>query len=357
MAKRNRKKQKKAAIVVEIIVASVLAIAIAVGGWQYYRLYEDNFRSTDGESHLVYVYPETTISELMDTIEANYTIASPLCLRLHAKMLHWPAEGQQYVRTGCYRIPAKAGDLQVVRTFRNGAQEPIKLSFRNIRTKGQLSARLASQLMMDSASIARRLDDAEYMKTFGLRPTTAVCLFLPDTYEMYWDITPDALFQRMKREYDAFWNDERLAKAKALGYEPWQIATIASIVEEETNKDVDKPIIAGLYMNRLRIGMPLQACPTIKFAWQDFTLRRILNRHLEIDSPYNTYKNLGLPPGPIRIPTAKTLDYALNPVKSDYLFMCASDAFDGTHHFSSNYAAHAAYARQYQAALNKRGIK
>lgn len=355
--KKTKKKRSKSLIWTELCLSTLLAALVIIGFWQGYRLFEQNVTSRDGEEHLVYVYPETTLEALMDSVEQHYHITSPFCLRLHAKLLHWPAEGQTYVRTGCYRLPVRSGNLAFIRMFRNGQQEPVKVSFRNIRTQGQLSARLASQLMLDSADIASRLADADYMSQFGLTVPTAVSLFLPDTYEMYWDVTPDAFFARMYREYNAFWNDDRKGKAAALGFQPWEIATIASIVEEETNKDVDKPIIAGLYMNRLRIGMPLQACPTVKFALQDFGLRRILNRHLEVDSPYNTYKNPGLPPGPIRIPTAKTLDYVLNPVKSNYLYMCASTAFDGTHHFSSNYGQHAAYARDYQRALNRRGIK
>ncbi|MBQ9339178.1 MAG: endolytic transglycosylase MltG [Paludibacteraceae bacterium] len=341
-----------------IAVLTIIFISLAaVGIWQGYRLYFSNLTSRDGEAHRIYIYPETTISTLLDTLTAHYQIASPLCLRLHARMMSYPAKGQQYTRTGSYIVPAKCGDKELIQMFRNGWQTPVKVSFRNIRTQAQLSARLASQLMLDSADIASRLGDKDYMKQFDLTIPTAVCLFLPDTYEMYWDITPDRLFQRMYKEYSTFWTEERQAKASALHLKPWEVATIASIVEEETNRDEDKPVIAGLYLNRLRIGMPLQSCPTLKFALQDFTLRRILNKHLETDSPYNTYRNAGLPPGPIRIPTAKTMDYVLNPVKSNYLFMCASTAFDGTHHFSATYREHAAYARQYHQALDKRGIK
>ena len=354
--KKTKKNKSRNRRILEWSLAIVLDIMLIVGVWQGYRLFEQNFVSKDGEEHLIYIYPETTVDALVQQLEQDYRIASPFCLRLHAKLMKWPGE-RQYARTGCYRMPVRSGNLQVIRMFRNGQQTPIELSFRNIRTKGQLSARLAEQLMLDSATIATRLDDAEWLKQYDLNPATSVCLFLPNTYEMYWDISLDGLFKKMYGVYRDYWNDTRLALANSLGFTPSEIATIASIVEEETNKDVDKPIIAGLYMNRLRIGMPLQSCPTVKFALQDFKLRHILNRHLEVQSPYNTYKNPGLPPGPIRIPTAKTMDYVLHPTKSNYLFMCASDKFDGTHHFSSNYAQHAAYARDYQRALNRRGIK
>lgn len=353
----TQKKRKKARIITEVIIASFLAIGLLIGAWQAYRLYIGNISSYDAAEHDYYIYPGTTIDSLLCQVERDYHIASPFSLRLHAKLMHWPADGQRFVRTGHYVLPSHMPDIAFIRKFRNGWQDPVTLSFHNIRTQAQLSSRLADQLMLDSADIASRLADPDYMQRFGLTVPTAVCLFLPDSYSILWDVSPDQLFQRMKKEYDRFWNDERLQKAHQLGFEPAQIATIASIVEEETNKDCDKPVIAGLYMNRLRLNMPLQACPTVKFALQDFSLRRILNKHLEVESPYNTYKHAGLPPGPIRIPTAKTLDYALNPTPSNYLFMCASTAFDGTHHFSSTYAQHAAYAREYQAALNRRGIK
>ena len=356
--KRRNSKQRKAAVRRLVITCSaVIVFCAAIGAWQLYLLYGKSITAHDGEEHLFYISPSTPVTAVLDSVTAAYDISSPLSLRLHAHLMHYPAEGPQYARTGCYKLPARLGTKQLIQTFRNGWQTPVKVTIRNIRTQGQLSARLASQLMLDSADIATRLADKGYMERFGLNTATAVSLFIPDTYEMYWDIAADNLFIRMKHEYDKFWNDNRLALAAELGYQPWQIATIASIVEEETNKEEDMPIIAGLYMNRLRIGMPLQSCPTVKFALQDFSLRRILNKHLEYESPYNTYRHAGLPPGPIRIPRAKTMDYVLHPVKSNYLFMCASTAFDGTHHFSSTYSEHAAYARRYQNELNKRGIK
>ena len=231
------RKKKSSRIAWEVIAGTLLATIIGIGVWQFYRLEVSNIESRDGESHLVYVWPETTVSALMDSIRCNYNIASPLSLRLHAHLMHYPAEGQQYARTGCYRLPARLGDKQLIRIFRNGWQEPVHISFKNIRTRAQLAARLSSQLMIDSASIAVRLEDKDYMSQYGLDVPNAVTLFIPDTYEMYWDLSADALFQRMHREYLAFWNEERMNKAKSLGFTPQQIATIASIVEEETNRD------------------------------------------------------------------------------------------------------------------------
>ena len=339
-----------------IAIALLLVGAIAAVGLEAYRLLYHNITSKSGKVAVVYVYPGTTLDSLICTLQQQFTIESESALRRHARLMHWPAEGQTYLRTGRYELAPKMGNKALIQKFRSGDQTPIRLTFNNIRTREQLAGRLATQLMIDSADIISRLTDDNYMAQFGLCKETAVCLFLPDTYEIWWDISADQLFQRMQRIHSAFWNDERRAKAAALGLTPEGVATIASIVEEETNRDEDKPTIAGLYINRLKIGMPLQSCPTVKFAMQNFQLRRITHQHLQTESPYNTYIHPGLPPGPIRVAQKKTIDFTLNPTPSNYLYMCASTRFDGTHHFSATYAEHAAYAAAYQRELNKRKI-
>lgn len=349
-------KKKKKIYVIEIIASLVVALLLALAGNQTYRLIGSNFVSRDGASHYIYVYPQTTLDSLLISLQKDYVIGSERSLKLHSKLMKWTSSERPFVRTGRYLVPAETADLQLIRMFRSGDQKPIQLTFNNIRTREQLAARLGAQLMIDSASIISKLEDDAYLQQFGLRKETAVCLFLPDTYEMWWDISADQLFHRMATIHDSFWNADRLSKAEALELTPEEVTTIASIVEEETNRDEDKPIIAGLYMNRLRIGMPMQSCPTIKFALQDFSLRRITYEHLKTESAYNTYIHPGLPPGPIRIPQKKTIDFTLNPTPSNFLYMCASTKFDGTHHFSSSYASHAAYAAAYQRELNRRKI-
>ena len=349
-------KKKKKIYVIEIIASLVVALLLALAGNQTYRLIGSNFVSRDGASHYIYVYPQTTLDSLLISLQKDYVIGSERSMKLHSKLMKWTSAERPFVRTGRYLVPAETADLQLIRMFRSGDQKPIQLTFNNIRTREQLAARLGAQLMIDSASIISKLEDDAYLQQFGLRKETAVCLFLPDTYEMWWDISADQLFHRMATIHDSFWNADRLSKAEALELTPEEVTTIASIVEEETNRDEDKPIIAGLYMNRLRIGMPMQSCPTIKFALQDFSLRRITYEHLKTESAYNTYIHPGLPPGPIRIPQKKTIDFTLNPTPSNFLYMCASTKFDGTHHFSSSYASHAAYAAAYQRELNRRKI-
>lgn len=341
------------------LISAVIIAAILCGAalWQYLLLTKNNFKSTDSNVE-VYIYPETSYSQLLDTLSAHYHISSLLSLHLHKYLLHWDTD-TSYVPTGHYVLPEQMGSQHMIRTFQHHRQTPINLTFKNnIRTREQLASRLATQLMIDSAEIASALYDSAFVSRWGhdLNPQTIVSLFLPNTYEVYWDMTVEKLFARMQREYDAFWTDERLHLAEKLQLTPAQVATIASIVESETNRNEDKPIIAGLYLNRLRLGMPLQSCPTVIFAQGDFTVRRVTNAMLQIDSPYNTYRRQGLPPGPIRVSTALAQDAVLHATPSNYLFMCASTAFDGTHHFSATYAEHSQYARAYQRELNRRKI-
>lgn len=337
-------------IILSIAGVCLLLIA-ATGIEQYYRMFVCNMTSNDGEPHLLYVRPHTSMDSLMAQVEEHYRIASPWNMRLHARLLHF-----SHPKAGCYQLLAQEGDVSFLRRLRNGEQTPVPVTFNHIRTRPQLAQRLSEQLLLDSIDIIQRLENDSFMAQYGLNKGTAVSLFIPDTYEMFWTISPDRLFERMHQEYRRFWTAERLGKAQSLGLTPAEVATVASIIEEESNKDFEYPIIAGLYLNRLRIGMPLQACPTVKFALQDFSLRRILNKHLQYDSPYNTYLYKGLPPGPIRIPRAKTMDAVLNRTQHNYLYMCANSAFNGTHRFSATYAEHARYAREYQAELNRRKI-
>ena len=347
-----KRKMRIASWVVTVVILLVMAAGLTLG-----YISGENVRSVDGERHLIYVYPETTESQLLAQIGEYHRFTLPLLFDLQSRYMHLTTPEHPFIKTGCYQMASVMSDREVIRMFRSGRQVPVRMTFRGVRTQGQLARTLAEQLMLDSASIASRLADSTYMSAFGLSVAEAVCLFIPDTYEVWWNMTADDLFARMQREYKSFWNDKRRNQAQQMGLCPQEVVTLASIVEEETAKDVDKPLVAGLYLNRLRRGMLLQADPTVKFAVGDFRLRRILNEHLRTESPYNTYLHKGLPPGPIRIPTAKTVDYTLNYTPSDYLYMCASPELDGTHRFTHSYAQHIRNAREYQRELNKRGIK
>ena len=340
-----------------IILLSIAAIFIlTIGGFcvkQYYHYSISNFVSYDGEAHGYHVYPDMTADSLLTDMLGEYSISSNLAWCMHCNYLKY-----EHPKPGYYRFASEIGNREVIRRLQLGEETPIRLSFtQSLRTREQLAGFMGNKLLLDSIDVKTRLDDREYMAHFGLTPETAVCLFIPNTYEVYWTMSADQLFTRMYKEYQRFWNDERIAKAEKIGLTPIEVTTLASIVASETNKKHEYPLIASLYLNRLRKGIALQACPTVIYAVGDFNMRRVLKRHLSIDSPYNTYKNRGLPPGPIRLARPDVIDAVLNAPQTDYVYMCANPDFSGTHVFSSSYAKHSAVARQYQRELNRRKVK
>lgn len=344
-----KKKQKKIYLFWFGIALAAIALLTAE---QFYRFRICNFWSRDGQPHAYYVLPNVPADSLLSHMRKDYRLASVVDWHLHRLVLGYKAP-----KPGYYLFPSKVGSGVVIRMLMHGQQTPVRLTWTNqIRTREQLAGRLAKQLMMDSTDIICRLDSNEYMQKYGLKRETAVCMFLPNTYEVYWTMTPDELFDRMKGEYDRFWNEERQHKADSLHLTREEIATLASIVESETHRTAEHPAIASLYLNRLRKGMRLQACPTVIFATGNFKLRRVLGHHLNMDSPYNTYRYAGLPPGPIRCSNGTAIDAVLNAPKTGYIFMCANPDFSGTHVFSSTYAQHAATAVRYRQALNARDI-
>lgn len=271
----------------------------------------------------------------------------------------WMAKYRKYdncIHTGRYAIRRGENVYHVFSRLYRGYQEPVNVTIGSVRTLDRLARSIGRQLMIDSAEVACALQDSAFRQKLGYTPQTLPCLFIPETYQVYWNINAEDFLLRMQKEHAKFWNRERLEKATAIGMTPEEVCTLASIVEEETNNREEKPVVAGLYINRLKAGMPLQADPTVKFALQDFDLRRITNAHLEVDSPYNTYRYAGLPPGPIRIPTPAGIDAVLNYTRHNYLYMCAKEDFSGTHNFASNYAEHMRNARKYWNALNQRKI-
>lgn len=344
--------KKKTKIIISLIVVLLLVI-LGFCIKQYYHYTTSNFVSHDGEAHAYYVHPNMPSDSLITEIEEDYDMLSEVAWCLHCRYLNF-----KQAKPGHYRFAQRISNRDLIRRLQYGEETPIKLSFtQSIRTREQLAGYMGEKLMLDSAEVIMRLNDKDYMAHFGLKPETAVCLFIPNTYEVYWTMSADQLFARMHKEYQRFWNEERQAKATKLGLTPVEVATIASIIASETNKKEEYPTIASIYINRLNKGIALQACPTVIFAIGDFSIRRVLKRHLQIDSPYNTYKNRGLPPGPIRLARPDIIDAVLNAPKTDYLYMCANPDFSGTHVFSSTYAKHSAVARQYQRALNQRNVK
>ena len=271
----------------------------------------------------------------------------------------WAAERMNYkkhIHPGKYRLKNRMTNHKLILMLRSGDQEPVKLTFNNIRTFEELAGIVSKKIEAEYSAIINLVNNKEYINQIGFNEYTIIGLFIPNTYEFYWNTSAEQFVSRMLNEYDGFWTKARKAKAEQMNLTQNEVITLASIVDEESSKEEEDPIIAGVYINRLKKGIKLQADPTVRFAHGDFSMRRILTRHLSLDSPYNTYKYYGLPPGPIRIPSIACVDAVLNYKKHDYLYFCAKDDFSGYHYFAKTLAQHNKYARLYQKALNKRRI-
>ena len=267
---------------------------------------------------------------------------------LAGQMKYWNS-----IKPGKYKIEKGENLLTIIRRLRNGQQSHVDLVITRIRTKKNLARLVANKFESDSIEMISFLNNADSLANYGLTPETAMTVVLPNTYTYFWNSTPSKIYRKLYTESNKFWNDDRKEKAVQKGLTPQQAYILASIIEEETNAKTDKPNIASVYLNRMKIGMPLQADPTVKFALQDFSIKRILHKHLEVESPYNTYRNLGLPPGPVTTPSLETIDAVLESPQTDYIYFVANSDFSGTHIFTTNYNDHLKYARQYQQALNK----
>ncbi len=299
----------------------------------------------------VFVPTGADYAQLSDSLEGR--LRKPALFQTVARIYGLP----DAVRPGRYVLPERINHLALVKMFRRGLQTPVKLTFNNIRTVDRLAGALSRQVEPDSIALLSAFNDPVFIEKYGFTPQTFIAMFIPNTYEIYWNSSPEALCDRMKKEYNRFWDDDRRAKAESMKLTPVQVATLASIVYEETKMSDEMPRVAGVYINRLRIGMPLQADPTLKFAAGDFSLRRILDRHKLIDSPYNTYMYRGLPPGPICMPSIKALDAVLGHERHNYVYFCAAPDFSGYHRFATNLAGHEQNRQQYIRFLNANGIR
>lgn len=338
----------KAKIVLVVVI--LLALLGGAAGFVFGRYYIDNRMPNFSEKYVLYVYPDMTTSEVMDSLQAGAGTIRPKSLqRAFDKM-----ETSQKMKPGRYVVDASSTSIYVARMLVFGWQTPQNMTLSGtLRKKDRIAQRISSQMMVDSASVADALNDEVFLAGYGFTPENVFAMILPDTYEMYWTVSVKEIFDRFKKEYDAFWTEDRLAKAKAQGLSQMEVSVMASIVSGETLKAAEYPVIAGVYLNRYNKGMKLQADPTIAFCY-DYTLDRILKKHLTVDSPYNTYKHVGLPPAPINVPPKACLEAVLNPNKHNYIYFCASPAFDGTHKFAVTYTEHLKNARAFQRELTAR---
>ncbi|MEG2791530.1 MAG: endolytic transglycosylase MltG [Odoribacter sp.] len=332
-----------------ILLAFILAATMIYIGYYYFILQPNTVVKDDG---IIYIREDDSFETVLLTLQSKEYIKNTTTLRTVARL----KEYTQSVKSGRYRIQNGMNNNQLINMLRSGRQEPIHFTFNNIRTLEDFAGIVSKQLAIDSSDFLKLTQDSNYVEALGFTPTNFIAMFIPNTYQIYWNTTTVDFIKKMNAEYHKFWTAERLEKAKQAGFSPMDIIIIASIVEEETNQTSELPIIAGIYINRLNKGWKLGACPTLKFALGDFSLRRILDKHLEIDSPYNTYKNTGLPPGPVRMPSPQVIDAVLNYEHHEYMFFCAKSDFSGTHHFSRTLRQHNQYAAEYHKALNKRKI-
>lgn len=328
---------------------SVVAIVLLC---LFYWLFFASISSSKAPSY-IYVdnddTPDSVYVKLEKTAQPRQLVGLKICATLMGYSSH--------VHTGRYATGEGVSSFQLLRNLRGGRQAAVELVIPVVHTLNDLAGRLSQQLEVDSTSLSKVLVNNDLLKEVGVDTATVACLFIPNTYEVYWDITPEKLLKRMKKECDSFWTTSRQAQAKEAGVTPNEAYILASIVEQESANEKERPMIAGMYLNRLHQGMKLQADPTVKYALHNFALRRIMHNHLTVDSPYNTYKYEGLPIGPICIPSLNAIEAVLNYTHHNYIYMCAKEDFSGTHNFAATYEEHMANAKRYAAALNQRGVK
>lgn len=338
--------------ITKIVLLTLLALTLALGVFalNYYNSFmKENIK---GEGSELKIYNSYTYPQVVEALKASGALVSDKSFEKAAKSMGL----ETTFKPGFYKLKKGMNNKAIVRTLAKGWQTPVNLIFpSHIRDMERLAAILGERLEADSTLFYNVLTDSNLVESYNFTKESFPSMFIPNTYQVYWTITPYELMERLKKEYDKFWNSARIAKAEEIGLTPEEVSTLAAIVQEESQYAPEQPTIAGVYLNRLKKGMLLQADPTVVFAVtrkEGERPKRVLYKHLEIDSPYNTYKYEGLPPGPITIPTIGAIDAVLNYEKHNYLYFCAKETMDGTHNFASSLAAHNKNARQYQRALS-----
>ena len=335
-----------------LVVVLLLSGAITASVF-YGRIYQSNVSINYQKEVFIYIPTSASFEDVLQQLTDEGII-------INSSSFRWISERKHYtknIKSGRYLIKDGMNNNELVNLLRSGRQTPINIVFNNVRTKEEFAGIIANQLELDSTLILEAILDTAFLNPLGLDAFTVSSLFIPNTYEFYWNTTVESFLSRMVAEHHHFWNDSRKAKAIRLNLTKEEVVTLASIVEKETLQKSEQPVVAGLYINRLRKGMKLQSDPTVIFAIGDFSIRRVLKKDLKYDSPYNTYKYKGLPIGPISLPSIRAIDAVLNYQKHDYLFMCAKEDFSGYHNFAQTAIRHYANAAKYRKALNDRNIK
>jgi UPF0755 protein len=349
---RREKSTRKRGFIILFVLMAFLVVALLVGLKYYQTIFGSNVHVKPDTTGELFIPSNPTYEEVVALIEHSGLVKDVKAFDRVARLKRYT----QNPRGGRYVVKDGMSNNELVNLLRSGRQTALNVTFTNVRWHEELAGQMAARLEPDSVQFLEAFKDEAFLSTLGVEPHTLLGMILPNTYQMYWTTTPEEFVVRMHREFERFWNEERMQKAYELRLSPIQIATLASIVDEETIRGDEKARVAGLYINRLNIGMRLQADPTIKFTIGDFTVSRILNRDLEVDSPYNTYKYAGLPPGPIRMPSISGIEAVLNYEEHDYLYMCARDDFSGYHAFAKTLRQHNVNAAKYRQALSRRRI-
>ncbi len=338
--------KKKAPIKIAMIASSVLLILTLL---LFYNVFMRPNILVEKPEKQLNIPHGTSFRELKNTLQKQGYVSDLASFSLLARLMRYNCR----MIPGAYQLATNMSNWEAIRVLRAGTQHPVKITFHHVRTKEELAAKITQNIEIDATDFKKLLDNAAFVRQHGFNLDNVMTMFIPNTYEVYWTITPEGLFTRMHKEYQRFWNASRRNQAKSLQLTPIDISILASMVQSETNKVEEAPLIAGVYINRLRRKMALQSCPTLLYALADSSLRRVLHQYKTLDSPYNTYKYKGLPPGPINLPTVAMIDAVLNSTVSDYLYFVAKEDFSGYHYFAKSLREHLRYARRYQKFLNQ----
>lgn len=331
--------------------AALILLILAVTGINFYLKYFVS--NVTGTKAYLYVKTGSEFDDVYNTLKSENMLKNPESFLRASESMEYKSK----IKPGKYRLNKNMGNRELINMLKAGNQEPVKIAFQNVRLKYTLAGMVSKKLETDSASIAELLDSAAFVQKYGFDTENVYTMFIPNSYEVYWNSSAEKFFERMHDEYVKFWTTERKEKAAKINLTQAEVSILASIVDGEALNDSEMPKIAGLYMNRLHKGMRLEADPTVIFANNDFSIRRVLNKHLRVNSPYNTYLNTGLPPGPISMPSINAIDAVLNYEKHNYIYMCAKEDFSGYHNYASTLSEHLVNARKFQQALNERNIK
>lgn len=336
-----------------LTLTAIFALIIIVGGYFYNKITNTRISVAKGNSTVFYIAKDETYTDVLEHLTQQGIVSDYSLFDFLAQRANYPNK----VKAGRYLLKKGETYINVIRQLRSGKQEEVKLVINAMITPTQLAAIVGKNLVADSIVLINMLEDSSYLEGYGFNKYNALCMFIPNTYNFYWDTDGQQFMMRMKKEYNRFWTKKRLIQADAIGLTPIEVGILASIVDGETNKTDEMSIVAGLYLNRLNKGIMLQADPTVKFALRNSAKQRVYEADLKVESPYNTYLHTGLPPGPLALPSQQAIEAVLSPSKHDYIYMCAKEDLSGYHNFATTLTQHNLNAARYRLALDKLGIR